>query len=83
MLKQAESPDRQRYRYARFLLQDKQRELQTLEVRHRRELILPADYLSCRVSLLQAISQIETLLRGDAEHLPNDESEWQPGQRLR
>lgn len=68
MFKQAESPDREGYKYARFLLHDRQRELQALELKHRRMLILKTDYLSCRRSLLQAIDQLETVLLGDPEN---------------
>ena len=54
------------YGYVRFLLQDRQLLLRTLELNYSRALIPSADYDSCR-SLLQAISQLESLLRGDTE----------------
>jgi len=38
MIKQ-ECQDRSGYKYAKFLLQDKQRELQSLELKHSRKLI--------------------------------------------
>lgn len=70
-----ERQDRNGYNYARVLVQDKQRELQSLERRYSRTLIPPEDYHSCRRSLLQAINQLETLLRGDAEREPTPEDE--------
>jgi hypothetical protein len=54
--------NRDGYSYVRFLLQEKQRELQILELRLRQKLILLEDYFSCRRSLLQGICQLETLL---------------------
>jgi hypothetical protein len=59
--------DRNGYGYVRFLLQDKQLLLRTLELNYSRALIPSEDYDSCRRSLLQAISQLESLLRGDTE----------------
>ena len=61
------------YNYARFLLQDKQREMRSLERKYSRLLISSKDYHSCRRSLLQAISQLETLLRGDTDYVPTHE----------
>jgi len=67
--------------YVRFLVEDKQRELQLLESRHRRGLIQPDDYRSCRRSLMQAIGQLEALSCGNAElgsrPDPDDNSEDQ------
>jgi hypothetical protein len=65
-----ECQDRSGYRYAEFLLQDKRRELQILKLRHSRMVISSEDYHSCRRSLLDAISQLEALLRGDIEREP-------------
>jgi hypothetical protein len=65
-----ECQDRSGYRYAEFLLQEKQRELQALELRHSTMAISSEDYHSCRRSLLDAISQLEALLRGDIEREP-------------
>jgi len=66
--------DRSGYEYARFLLQDKQRELRYLELRYSRTLISSEYYHSCRRSLLQAISQLESLLRSDTELEPTQGS---------
>ena len=55
--------DRNGYDYARLLVRQKHRELRLLELRYRQLLIPSADYRSCRLSLLQAISQLESLLR--------------------
>ncbi len=39
-------------------------------------MVIPrGDYHSCRRSLLQAISQLETLLRGDTDYVPPYEGE--------
>jgi hypothetical protein len=62
-----EIPGSTGYEYAKFLLQDKQRELQLLEQRLRGALLQPHEYESCRHSLKQALDQLETLLRGEAE----------------
>jgi len=70
-----ECQDRSGYKYAKFLLQDKQLELRSLELKHSRKLIPSGDYYSCRRSLLQAINQLETLLRGDTEREPSQGSE--------
>jgi hypothetical protein len=70
-----ESEIRSGYSYVKFLLQDKQRELRSLERRYSRKLIPSEDYDSCRRSLLQAINQLETLLRGDTDHEPFHASE--------
>lgn len=51
------------YIYARYLLQEQERQLQSLKEKRRERLISQADYCSCRCSLLQAISQLEALLR--------------------
>lgn len=71
---QQERQDRSGYKYAKFLLQDKQRELRSLELKHSRKLIPSGDYYSCRRSLLQAISQLETLLRGDTRPVRREAS---------
>jgi hypothetical protein len=61
------SMDRGAYGYARLLLLDRQQELQDLDLKYRGMQPPPRDYLSCRRSLLQAINQLETLLRTDPE----------------
>lgn len=68
-----ERRDRNGQSYVRFLLQDKQRELRSLELRYSRTLIPWEVFYSCRRSLLQAISQLESLLRGDTEREPTPE----------
>ena len=70
-----ECQDRSGYKYAKFLLQDKQRELRYLDLKHSQMLIPSDDYHSCRRSLLQAISQLESLLRGDTELEPTHGAE--------
>ena len=76
MIKQ-ECQDRSGYKYAKFLLQDKQRELRSLERKHSLKLIASGDYHSCRRSLLQAINQLETLLRGDTRTQPGNRAQPQ------
>jgi hypothetical protein len=68
MLKQAQTSNKEAYDYARSLLLDRQRQLQSLELKHRQRLIGKGDYLSCQRSLLQAIGLLESLLRGADEH---------------
>ena len=55
------------YGYARLLLLERQQELRILDLKYRGMLPLPRNYLSCRRSLLQAIDQLETLLRTEPE----------------
>jgi hypothetical protein len=57
-----DTQDREGCKYVHLLLQDKQRELRTLEVRHQQMLICTEDYMSCRRSLLQAVAQLEELI---------------------
>jgi hypothetical protein len=70
-----ECQHRSGYEYAKSLLQDKQRELRCLELRRSLMVIPREDYHSCRRSLLQAISQLETLLRGETDYVPPYEGE--------
>ena len=74
MFTQAGSASRTGYGYARFLLQDRRRELQTLELRHQRKEMLPEDYLNCQRALLQAISELASLIRLDSDASLNDNS---------
>jgi hypothetical protein len=62
------TPDRNGYDYVRFLVRENYRKLQLLELRHGKMLIPSADYRSCRRSVLQAISQLESLLRHRPKH---------------
>ncbi len=75
MPKQAQTSYKEAYDYAHSLLQDKQRELQSLELKHWQGLIDKDDYLSCQRSLLQAIGQLESLLQGAREHEPMEANE--------
>lgn len=50
------------YEYPRLLLQEKRWELQALELKHRSNLMNTNEYLSCRRSILQGISELENLL---------------------
>jgi hypothetical protein len=61
------SMNRGGYGYARLLLLERQQELRILDLKYRGMLPLPRNYLSCRRSLLQAIDQLETLLRTEPE----------------
>ena len=54
---------RDAFGYARLLLLERQQKLQALDLKYRGMRPPPRDYLSCRRSLLQAIYQLETLLR--------------------
>jgi hypothetical protein len=55
--------NRDGYEYSRWLLQEKKRELWTVELKHRNNLTPANEYFSCRRSLLQAINELENLLR--------------------
>jgi hypothetical protein len=48
-----------------LLLLERQQALNALEEKYRGMVSPPSDYLSCRRSLLQAINQLETVLRTD------------------
>jgi hypothetical protein len=48
--------------YVRFLLEERKRELRTIELENERSPIMPQHYISCRRSLLQAIGQLEDLI---------------------
>jgi hypothetical protein len=52
----------ERYKYAKAQLRKRRRELNALELKPRL-LILPSERRSCRRSLLQAIDELEILLR--------------------
>jgi len=59
---------REGYRYATLLLSERQQELKALDLKYGgTSPPLSSDYFSCRRSLLQAINQLETLLRTDPE----------------
>jgi hypothetical protein len=51
------------YGYAKFLLSERLQALKDLDLKYRGIQPPPRDYLSCRRSLLQAINQLESLLR--------------------
>ncbi len=51
------------YEYAQSLLRDRYRELQALEIRHHSEQIPTDEYVSCRRSLFQAISELSHIER--------------------
>lgn len=55
--------DRGGYGYAKFLLSERRQVLRDLDLKYTGMRPPPRDYLSCRRSLLQAIKQLETLLR--------------------
>jgi hypothetical protein len=55
------------FRYAASLLRERQQALDALEAKYRGRVSPPADYLSCRRSLLQAIGQLRALLRTEPE----------------
>ena len=61
--------DRGGYGYAKFLLSERQQALQDLDLKYGGMWPPPRDYLSCRLSLLRAINQLETLLRTKPEAL--------------
>ena len=63
MSEQAEFPNRAGLKYARSLLNERREELQTIELKHLRMPMSQTDYLSCRLSLLQGINELEALLR--------------------
>jgi len=68
MSQDTEFPNREVYAYARLLLQKRRLELQAVALKHRRgRRTVQSDYLTCRRSLLQAINELETLLRTDPE----------------
>jgi hypothetical protein len=77
-MNEQERQDRNGDGYVRFLLQDRQRLLRSLELNYSRTLIPSEGYDSCRRSLLQAISQLESLLRGDTEREPTTGDEYTP-----
>jgi hypothetical protein len=55
--------------YTRFLIRERIRLLQRLD--KRKEALLPAEYLSCRQSLLQGIEELKVLLsRAEYDALP-------------
>ena len=58
---------REAYGYAKLLLLERQQDLEALDLKYSGVALLSSDYLSCRRSLLQAINQLETLLRSDPE----------------
>ena len=58
---------RKAYTYTESLLLERQQALGALEAKYRGIVPPPSDYLSCRRSLLQAINQLEALLRADPE----------------
>lgn len=55
-------PDRQAVEYVASLLQVRRVELETLKFKRSRQLISSDEYLSCRQSLLGALTELETLL---------------------
>jgi len=79
MVTQADPREREGFRYARSILRDRQRDLRHLELKHRQKSILGDDYLSSRRSLLQAISQLEALLRRDPDNERRGPTEPSPG----
>lgn len=73
-----ERSDRNRngYNYVRSLLQDKKRELRSLDLRFSWKLIPSEDYHSCRRSLSQAINQLMTLLSDDTGSRNSDSDDY-------
>jgi len=67
MFNQPKPVRRQNYSYSNSLLQERQQELHALEQKHREGQIPPDDYRSCRRSLLQAISELRSILPNDPE----------------
>jgi hypothetical protein len=67
-MKEHESPNRLDYTFVRLLLNERRRELQSLELNYRR---MPScDFLSCRRSLQQGIKELEALLLADRPEPP-------------
>ena len=58
---------REAYGYAKLLLLERQQDLEALDLKYSGVALLSREYLSCRRSLLQAINQLERLLRSDPE----------------
>ena len=59
------------YEYTLVLLRERHVELQKLEARHRRQQMPTDQYLSCRRSLLQGISELIAITAGDpGSHAP-------------
>jgi hypothetical protein len=52
-----------KYKYAKLLLAERVAALQALDVTFQQGRTMTSDYLSCRRSLLQAIGELETLIR--------------------
>ena len=53
--------------YPRSLLREKWKDLRALELKRRNDEIPPDEYRSCRLALLDAIRQIEQVMRVDSE----------------
>jgi hypothetical protein len=65
MINQPKPVSQEPYEYAKSLMLDRQRLLQALELRHQQREVPPAEYLSCRRSLLQAIKELGSILLND------------------
>ena len=59
MMNQTSRQNRDVHEYTRSLMQENQDRLQELKVLYEQKQISETDYLSCRRSLLQAMSQLE------------------------
>jgi hypothetical protein len=71
MPRQAGSARQEGHEYTQSLLRERHRELQNLEIKHRLQQIPTSQYLSCRRSLLQAISELTCIERDELDSVPS------------
>jgi len=70
MFDQPEPVGRAGYEHAKVLLRERQRKLHAIEQRHQQQKIAREEYLSCRLSLLQGISELSSILLNDPDRTP-------------
>jgi hypothetical protein len=58
------------YEHAKVLLRERQRKLHAIEQKHQQQKIARDKYLSCRLSLLQGISELSSILLNDPDRTP-------------
>lgn len=63
MADQSRPECRSGYEYARLLMRDRERDLEVLERKYRRQQIPEDEYSSCRLALLHTISELGNLAR--------------------
>lgn len=80
-MNQIASQNRDVFEYTRSLLHEKEECLRAVKLQYEQNQISAGDYLSCQRSLLQAISQLQELMRKcDSNHAdsPGENFETQP-----